>query len=763
MKMEISLVILFCLCYFTQSEDIIYNVSKVFKFLDLDGLENDEYETILQNISKIFENSYAFYDIAKKPPQPSFNKSYHKTVDLQERFKNLNVKDINTYEFYQKIRNVLADLKDPHIALYFKDSYIEDFNILSPFMYYIQEYNGKQRIFASCISQSYLKYFKDYAKVYEFCVTFNDLPIKTINEKDPFEYISNFGGNYLSTKNNHGTFTFKLNYNNDIPLSDYPLTEKELEQLNIVFEDDEDKEESITVNTEYKIHSSTINIDKEIEENQEALRRLGEGRRVRSKYYSINRKNMEKDKEKREKKRNKKSKFFEENQSKRNLEEEFTWTYNAEDIFMCTVDETNKINFYYVESFEPSDRNNFKEIIKKCVELFDKNAYPIVVVNELNNGGYISLAQLFMGLLSPLMPIDLFKGRLRATESLKDNNEVNNYINSNLTSTNTCQKQTFADLLKDSVKPNYCENKLSQMFYLNNVTLHDEIENIRKNMKNKRKPTDILILTDGYSYSASAFYIKYLQKMGGAIVAGYFGNPYSTDEFDSSQSPSPIFIAGLLNVFNANENKKLYEKYGIILEFPGIQSFYSLDDKDVPLEYDVTPVDIRLDLYSTFNQNSFQNFTKSSKTILNDIKNKCFAANKNLIMFSDECDKSFKNNYTHGGFTCNEKGEWTKECVAAYCELGYSFDQKNKKCIKDVCSSIPIPDIKNDDEQGAPSNEKESETETEVKSSGALIFIIVVIILFLILIAALVVIFVRKKRLHSKNVEFNKEINDIVV
>ena len=139
MKMEISLVILFCLCYITQSEDIVYNVSKVFQFLDLDGLENKEYETILQNISKIFENSYAFYDIAKKPPQPSFSKSYHKAVDLQERFKSLNVKDINTYQFYQKINNVLAELKDPHIALFFKDSYIEDFNILSPFMYYIQE------------------------------------------------------------------------------------------------------------------------------------------------------------------------------------------------------------------------------------------------------------------------------------------------------------------------------------------------------------------------------------------------------------------------------------------------------------------------------------------------------------------------------------------------------------------------------------------------------------------------------------------------
>ena len=185
--------------------------------------------------------------------------------------------------------------------------------------------------------------------------------------------------------------------------------------------------------------------------------------------------------------------------------------------------------------------------------------------------------------------------------------------------------------------------------------------------------------------------------MGGAIVAGYFGNPYSSEVFDSSQSPSPIFTAGLLNDFNPNENIKLNKDYNIILEFPGIQSFFSIfsiDDKDVPLEYEVTPVDIRLDLYSVFNQYSFQNFTKSSKTILNDIKNKCFVTNKNLIMFNDECDKSFKNSFTHGGFTCNEDGEWSKECVAAYCELGYSFDQKNKKCIKDVCSSIPIPNYK---------------------------------------------------------------------
>ena len=63
-------------------------------------------------------------------------------------------------------------------------------------------------------------------------------------------------------------------------------------------------------------------------------------------------------------------------------------------------------------------------------------------------------------------------------------------------------------------------------------------------------------------------------------------------------------------------------------------------------------------------------------------------------MFSDKCDNRFENSYTHGGFICDENGEWSKVYVAAYCDLCYSFDQKNKKCIKDVCSSIPIPDYK---------------------------------------------------------------------
>ena len=108
-------------------------------------------------------------------------------------------------------------------------------------------------------------------------------------------------------------------------------------------------------------------------------------------------------------------------------------------------------------------------------------------------------------------------------------------------------------MIKDQVTVNYSDSNLSQIFYISNSTIHNEIESIRQTMKNKRKPTYILVLTNGYSFSSKVLYIKYFQKMGWVIVGGYFGNPYSNVVFDSSQSPSDVFTSTLLNHFSKGE------------------------------------------------------------------------------------------------------------------------------------------------------------------------------------------------------------------
>ena len=119
-----------------------------------------------------------------------------------------------------------------------------------------------------------------------------------------------------------------------------------------------------------------------------------------------------------------------------------------------------------------------------------------------------------MGVLSPLMPINIFKGRLRLTQSIKETKEVLEYFNTNLTDIYTCGNVSFQNLTNQQVNVSYSQLNLSQMFFINNASTHDEIESIRINMTKKRKPTEILVLTDGYSFSAADLYITYLQKNG---------------------------------------------------------------------------------------------------------------------------------------------------------------------------------------------------------------------------------------------------------
>ena len=277
-----------------------------------------------------------------------------------------------------------------------------------------------------------------------------------------------------------------MNFNNWVSLNDYPLSQEELNNLEVIFDD----EDETTIKTKFLIQSQfDLNYD------ESNLRLLSNNEKLFfNNKNEINKNNLK------------------ENIKNKNLRKllAINWNYETEDIFKCYADETNNINFYFVASFEPNDRQKYIETMLKCVELFDKNTYPIVVINEMNAGGYASLAQLFMGVLSPLMPINLFKGRLRITESLKKSDEILHYINSNLTNVHNCQKASLDELLNKKVQSNYSKIELTDMFYINNITLHNRIEEVRKTMKNKRKPTEILLLTDGYSFSTTALYIKYL-------------------------------------------------------------------------------------------------------------------------------------------------------------------------------------------------------------------------------------------------------------
>ena len=701
-------------------QDYYYEPSQIIDYFNQNPLSKEDKESIIEYISNTFSEAYAFNEIAKNPPQPDFDSNYHKSVDIQKNLKQINVENLTNYEFFRNISFVLADLKDGHIKMQWNKFKFHEFNILAPIEFYIKEYENELRVFGECAENDVISLFLNADEIEELCSFYSsDYPIASINDMDPFEWISNFGGNFVSTKNPQATFSFKLRYHNDVSLSEYPFSLEELSNFKVEFEG----ADSFT--TDYVIYSD---IDLDVEDNK--LRNLNNKINKKKVKNNTNINKLKREKNKR------KSKI-------RKLESEIDWDYQYKDDLKCKYDSINNVNIYFISTFWTENIPEYKETITNCYRLFDNNTDPIIVINDLNNGGYISLSQLLLGIVSPLTPLDLYKGRFRITDNFKNTDKISEFLTTNFTNIDTCKSENFTDLINNKVtvdRGNGIKEELSKIFLLSNDAYHDEIEKIRSEMKNKRKPTDIIVFTDGYTLSSAAFFVKYLQNNGGGIVVGYSGNPNidNSTVFDSGQSASPLFNSQILKLFSESYNK-LVDKYDIELEMPGIQSFYDTSNYNTPIEYSVTPVDEKVEIYEPFDEYSYDSFISVSKTILEKYKTSCNPDNRNLVKIDENCQ--FKENYTHGGHIC-DGGVWGNECVASYCDEGYIFDKNNKECIIDVCSKNDVPD-EPDDGKGKGKNDN-------------LLFIVICISACLVVVLAIFCIvccICRRKNLNSPEIE----------
>ena len=324
--------------------------------------------------------------------------------------------------------------------------------------------------------------------------------------------------------------------------------------------------------------------------------------------------------------------------------------------------------------------------------------------------------------------------------------------------------------MEKSNKVNYGDNIediLSDIVIFNGKKLRKEVNSIKKNLKNPRKPTDILVYTDGYTFSSGAIMIKFLQFYGGAITAGYFPIPNLNNiPYDNGQSASALFSYKILENFNIKEYNAL-DNFNCYLSVPGAQIFYNPNDLEHPLEYMVSPVDEIVDVYpiyeSSFNiikEDDYNSLLKESLKILEKYKNRCNPNNQKLLLLTSECDNKFRNNYTHGGYKCGENGLWTKVCVPSYCDDGYIFDHNKKKCIVDICSDIrptPEPDSEMESDINSDTNpdynpeEDTNSTGNNSKSKSILVKILLISLGAVIFISfIIIIIFILLKRKNIK-------------
>ena len=214
-------------------------------------------------------------------------------------------------------------------------------------------YNNTPRFFGKAFHpKDVWKYFKNYETVYNVIENNLDIPIYSINGKDPFDYITEFGDDYFRLKSRQATFVYKYFANNNVSFYDLPLSIEDLINFTVVYDNNE------TFITDFIIYSSQVlqntnlqnilfnndnNNDKDNINNDDDNNKIGIKKNLLNSNNNIN---------------------------DAPLNCDFNYNY----IFKCRVDDEKKVNVYYIKEF--GDIQNINPFFLK-----------IVKINSLNPGG----------------------------------------------------------------------------------------------------------------------------------------------------------------------------------------------------------------------------------------------------------------------------------------------------------------------------------------------------------------------------------------
>jgi hypothetical protein len=119
----------------------------------LNQIKEDNLDLIKRYILRSLNDIYIYYEIAKNPPQPDFDKNYYDKVDIEKSFDEINITNISYYQFFQKVKAKLSDYKDINTNIYFfqdnKKLYIlNDLYSFIPIKFNIRKINESYEIFS---------------------------------------------------------------------------------------------------------------------------------------------------------------------------------------------------------------------------------------------------------------------------------------------------------------------------------------------------------------------------------------------------------------------------------------------------------------------------------------------------------------------------------------------------------------------------------------------------------------------------------------
>jgi hypothetical protein len=656
-----------------------------YEVLIQEEVNNTYCEQVIENMVSVIEKAYVFSDFIKSPIQPEGYEDYIPKVDLVAELRNISKENRKFYDFYREVQGVLEKARDGHFSIYAQNS-PNNFPLSSsyfcvPFKYYIEEKFDEN----NNVTDKYLSIdYKDSCEENYDESLLNKIKqlkgekIESINGIDPYKYLEELGKKGMVIRSPQARYILLLWYYSNFYLHRHPFKKEEL-QLSIKFDG---KEESLDL--EYKFHQKQF-FSSEFKEfflaEQEKHLRLNmpipdfEQLELQFKIKKglISKDNLIKD-------------------------EKDIWDLKSDDgSIKCKVDKINELNVFYQNSFYPFEEQfyNYETVMYECFKRFYNNAYKTIIIEDKNGGGYSELCIPFTQYNRPKILKSCVSSN-KATEITYED-FFNNDENVNI---DTCLAYTENDNILDGPIDQYSEkvsHKRTKPY--ENLNVYEKKIMEKKRLEyleygNSKKPTEIIIFTDGFSFSCTSVFIRGMQIQGAAIIAGYNIRPDLVDtKVDASQSNSPV------GSFSFYEPVKNLNDLGYSLGITVAEHFDPNDNREpkIPMEFSIYPVDTVVDIYKPYSDSIYDRFVKEAKQIFNkynNIEGECNPDNKYLYFETEECDSKLNIDHAHGGYLCGNDSKWNKtNCIAAYCDKDYILNDERTECIKNPCDNLILNEI----------------------------------------------------------------------
>ena len=674
------------------------------------------YKEALDDIIKLVE-PYVYLDILKNPPQPKGFNDYFKPVDLISELRKVKTEGTNFYEFYRSVQKALKSTQDGHFGFFFEgnkdyNNMLNTFHLIPPLkLFTATQSNNMPGMKGTPWRSEFYNNFPNGPATKAIIERNKNNFIVSINGMSPFDFILTFGSEYYnSMKNKDAKYTYASNTLFNYPsLSDLPMLERDFTMFTVVYSNGDSFTSPFyfwnmnAMETKQRSDNDSLKeFARELLENytegtmigyQDGIRVYNnsekpEGRKPLTEIDVVEAlKNYDFEKRRQSKiEKNTSTKVV------RTTTNAVAWDHSTHDsILKCRVDDMNRMDVFFINSFSPEDTNEFIDILIECKTMFDENEYPIVVIDNFNTGGALVLSAVFQEILQLDMVSRIF---MSFKNNEKTNKAIKPYVETGLFQNPATGKtvRTVEELMEGpevDIFGNGVYHVRSKPMLAVYSSTRGRIDKIKPEFKRNRKPTEIVVFTDSFSFSAGSFLTKGLKEAGAAIIVGYNGYPGSKkDTFDIGQSPTMVLQTNL-DIHGKDEYNRLKEK-GILYACMSVGETFRRADVEnginplVPREFLFDAPDERVAIYSAYDDSKYEVFMNAAKDVLEKYVVGCNPNNLGLHMRNVLCDAKINKAHMHGGYVCGADGKWSTTCEGYFCDDGYYFDTKTKECVADV-------------------------------------------------------------------------------